>query len=157
MISNFMTTYLKYKNIFIFISISGRIRSQIRIQNFFQVSRIPIRGKKCRILIPGFSTRFFLGHILSFYPTFRARGADSFYESAGIAIYSIGRGDAFSVTTIIYCKIKTKTSNATILDSNWDQGSISRRPQYWMKILDKTCWTYLQCCRKTINISPLLS
>ena len=38
---DFMPTYLKYKYIFFFISISGRIPDRIRI-----------RGKKCRILIP---------------------------------------------------------------------------------------------------------
>ena len=35
--------------IFFFILISGRIRIRI----FFQLSQIRIRGKKCRILIPG--------------------------------------------------------------------------------------------------------
>ena len=57
-ISNFIPTYLKYKYIFFFISISGRIRSRIRIRIlFFQLSRIRIRGIKCRILIPEFLTR----------------------------------------------------------------------------------------------------
>ena len=42
-----MPTYLKYKNIFFFILISGR-GSGIS----FQLSRVRIRGKKCRILIP---------------------------------------------------------------------------------------------------------
>ena len=37
-------TYLKYKYIFFFISISGQIRSRIRSRNFFQLSRI--RRKK---------------------------------------------------------------------------------------------------------------
>ena len=42
-----------------------------------------------------FLHKIFFGHLLSFYPTFIARGADSFYESAGIAIYGVGYGDAF--------------------------------------------------------------
>ena len=52
-ISNFVPTYLKYKNIFFFISISGRIRSRIRF-------RIRIRGKKFRILIPAFNTDIYI-------------------------------------------------------------------------------------------------
>ena len=48
---------------FFLISISGRIRSRIRtrIRIFFQLSRIRIRGKKFRILIPGFFGLFFFG------------------------------------------------------------------------------------------------
>ena len=48
-----MPTYLKYKYIFFLHSISGRIRIRI----FFQLSRIRIRGKKCRILIPDYKQR----------------------------------------------------------------------------------------------------
>ena len=47
-ISNFIPTYLKYKNIFFFISISGRIRSRnrIRIRNFFSAEPDPDPWKK---------------------------------------------------------------------------------------------------------------
>ena len=47
-ISNFVPTYLKYKNIFFFISISGRIRSRIRIRirNFFSAEPDPDPWKK---------------------------------------------------------------------------------------------------------------
>ena len=47
-ISNFIPTYLKYKYIFFFISISGRIRSRIwiRIQNFFSAEPDPYPWKK---------------------------------------------------------------------------------------------------------------
>ena len=47
-ISNFIPTYLKYQNIFFFISISGRIRSQIwfRIRNFFSAEPDPGPWKK---------------------------------------------------------------------------------------------------------------
>ena len=42
----FYPTYLKYEYYFFFISISGRIR------NIFPAEPDPIRGKRCRILIP---------------------------------------------------------------------------------------------------------
>ena len=48
MISNFMPTYLKYKYIFF-----SSLRFQVGSGIFFQLSQIRIRGKKCRILIPG--------------------------------------------------------------------------------------------------------
>ena len=47
-ISNFIPTYLKYKYIFFFISISGLIRIRI----FFSAELDPDPWKKCRILIP---------------------------------------------------------------------------------------------------------
>ena len=56
-ISNFIPTYLRYKYIFFFISISGRIR--IWIRNIFpaELDPDPDPWKKCRILIPGSPTR----------------------------------------------------------------------------------------------------
>ena len=48
--SNFIPTYLKYK--YICSSFRFQVGSGARSGFFFQLSRIRIRGKKCRILIP---------------------------------------------------------------------------------------------------------